>query len=119
MFKEILETIVSDTGGAFGASLMGFDGIPIEQYFLNNQDLDIQLVSVEYTNIIKDICKTAEILKLGEMKEVSIRTDKLIMVLRIINTEYFVVLFLEGQGNFGKGRYTLMRESANLIEAMS
>ena len=119
MFKEILETIVSETSGAVGASLMGFDGIPIEQFFPGHQDLDVQLVAVEYTNIIKDICKTSEILKLGEMKEISIRTDKLIMVLRIIKAEYFVVLFLDGQGNFGKGRYILMRESTNLIEAMN
>ena len=119
MFSEILQKIVSETGGGIGAVLMGFDGISIEQFFSPDEELDVQLLAVEYSTILKEIRNTAEILNLGHMEEVSIRTDRLIIIIRVLSDDYFVALVLHDKGNFGKGRYLLTRENCNLIEAMS
>lgn len=118
MFREILQTIVEQTGGAVGAVLMGYDGIAIDQYFRPCDGIDLQMVAVEYANILRDIRATAEILNTGEMEEVAIRTGTFTVVIRALNPEYFVALTIDRQGNFGKGRYLLLRESARLNQAL-
>lgn len=119
MFSEILQKIVEETGGGIGAVLMGYDGIAIDQFFSPEKDVDVQMVVVEYSNVLKEIRKTAEILSLGEMEEISIRTDRFILVIRVLSSEYFVAMIINRDGNFGKGRYLMTRESSNLIEALS
>ncbi|TYO99964.1 putative regulator of Ras-like GTPase activity (Roadblock/LC7/MglB family) [Geothermobacter ehrlichii] len=118
MFADILKTIVEETRGGAGAVLMGYDGIAIDQYFKPVEGLDLQLVAVEYANILKDIKRTAEILDSGDMEEVSIRTGRFYVLIRILNDDYFVALTLDRDGNFGKGRYLLMREAPNLRAAL-
>ena len=119
MFSEILQRIVEETGGGIGAVLMGYDGIAIDQYFAADEELDLQMVVVEYSNVLKEIRKTADILSLGDMEEISIRTDRFIIVIRILNDEYFVAMVINRDGNFGKGRYLMTREGFNLIEALN
>lgn len=119
MFNKILQTIVEDTGGGVGAVLMGYDGISIDQFFALDAEIDLHMVVVEYSNVLKEIRRTAEILSLGEMEEISIRTDRFIIVIRMLNQDYFVALVIDRDGNFGKGRYLMTRESANLLEALN
>jgi len=119
MFAEILQTIVEETRGGAGAVLMGYDGIAIEQFFLPVDGLDLQLVAVEYANILKEIKRTAEILDSGFMEEVTIRTERFLVLVRVLNDDYFVALTLQRDGNFGKGRYLLMREAPNLRAALA
>lgn len=119
MFSEILQRIVEETGGGVGAVLMGYDGIAIDQFFAPDEELDLQMVVVEYSNVLKEIRKTAEILSLGDMEEISIRTDRFIIVIRVLNDDYFVALVINRDGNFGKGRYLLTREGYNLVEALN
>lgn len=119
MFSEILQRIVEGTSGGIGAVLMGYDGIAIEQFFAPDQEIDLQMVVVEYSNVLREIRKTAEILSLGEMEEISIRTDRFMIVIRMLSEEYFTALIINSDGNFGKGRYLMVRESANLVEALS
>jgi predicted regulator of Ras-like GTPase activity (Roadblock/LC7/MglB family) len=119
MFSKILQRIVEETGGGIGAVLMGYDGIAIDQFFSPDEEIDLHMVVVEYSNVLKEIRKTAEILSLGEMEEISIRTDRFIIVIRMLNEEYFVALIISRDGNFGKGRYLITREGINLVEALS
>lgn len=119
MFSKILQRIVEETAGGIGAVLMGYDGIAIDQFFSADEVVDLNMVVVEYSNVLKEIRKTAEILNLGEMEEISIRTDRFIIVIRMLNPEYFVALIISRDGNFGKGRYLLTREGFNLIEALN
>lgn len=119
MFNEILQRIVEETGGGIGAVLMGYDGIAIDQYFAPDEELDLQMVVVEYSNVLKEIRKTADILSLGDMEEIAIRTDRFIIVIRVLDDEYFVALVIHHDGNFGKGRYLMTREGFNLIEALN
>ncbi len=119
MFNEILQGIVQQSGGGVGAVLMGYDGIAIEEYFEAVEGVDLHMVAVEYANVLKEIKKTAEILDNGDMEEVSIKTERFYVVTRVLTDEYFVALTLDRRGNFGKGRYLLMKEAPRLIEALS
>lgn len=118
MFADVLQKIVTETRGAAGAVLMGYDGIAIDQYFVPVEGMDLQLVAVEYANILKEIKNTADILDSGLMEEVSIKTDRFFVLIRILNDDYFVAMTLERDGNFGKARYLLMREAPTLRAAL-
>ena len=119
MFGNVLQGIVEGSGGGIGAVLMGYDGIAVDQFFHPVEGIDLQLMAVEYANILKEIKKAAVILDTGEMEEVAIRTDKYLLVLRTLTDDYFVALTLQRDGNFGKGRYLLLREAAVLREALA
>ena len=119
MFNKILASIVEESGGGVGAVLMGYDGIAIDQYFAAGEQIDLQMIAVEYANVLKEIRKTAQILNVGDMEEVAIKTDRFHIVVRIITPDYFVAMTLRRDGNFGKARYLLTRETGNLIAALS
>jgi predicted regulator of Ras-like GTPase activity (Roadblock/LC7/MglB family) len=118
MFDDILQGIVEGTGGGIGAVLMGYDGIAIDQYFKPWDGVDLQTVAIEFAAIIREIRKTAYILEAGEMEEVSIRTERLLILIRMVTEDIFLALAMDNGGNFGKGRYLLMRDTPRLREAI-
>lgn len=105
--REMLKNIVENVSGGVGAVVMGYDGIPIDEYVSNDTSFDIPLLAVEYSAVIKEIKRTVEVLKIGEMEEISINTNCLKAVIRVIDEELFVVLAVSSEGNYGKGRYLL------------
>lgn len=119
MFDVILEKIVGQCPGAVGALIMGYDGIGIEEFVVDEADLDLTLVGIEYSNIIKEIRNASEILKIGSLNEVSIKSEKFYVIIQSLTDEYFVALVINRSGNFGKGRYLLLRESFELQKALS
>ncbi|MFA7536016.1 MAG: roadblock/LC7 domain-containing protein [Desulfuromonadales bacterium] len=117
-FNSVLQEMVESSGGGIGAVLMGYDGIAIDQFFRPVEGVDLGQMAVEYSNVLKEIRQAAEILNTGAMEEVFIKTDKYQMIIRALNHDYFVALTLGREGNFGKGRYLLMRDAPALREAL-
>jgi predicted regulator of Ras-like GTPase activity (Roadblock/LC7/MglB family) len=52
-FKDILKGLVQETG-AVGATLMGMDGIPIEQHISEGAASDIEALGVEYGRLVSE-----------------------------------------------------------------
>jgi predicted regulator of Ras-like GTPase activity (Roadblock/LC7/MglB family) len=118
MFKKILESVVTGCSGGVGAVLMGYDGIAIEHYSVEENSLDLNLVGIEYSNVTKEIRNAADILSVGDLQEVTIKTEHYYVIIHTLTDEYFVALMLARTGNFGKGRYLLMREAFTLRQAL-
>jgi predicted regulator of Ras-like GTPase activity (Roadblock/LC7/MglB family) len=97
---------------------MGYDGISIDEYFVEGTPFDLQLLVVEYANLLRDIRKTADLLENGIMQEVSITTDRVRVLVRVISEEFFLVLVMTADGNYGKGRYILSREAPKFREEL-
>jgi predicted regulator of Ras-like GTPase activity (Roadblock/LC7/MglB family) len=114
MFNKILKNIVSDCSGGVGAVLMGYDGIGVDQFSIDNNRLDLSLVGIEYSNVIKEIRNASDILKVGLLQEVSIKTANYYIIIHPLTDEYFVALLIDRHGNYGQGRYLLMREAPAL-----
>ncbi len=107
-FREDLEGICNRVDGAFAASVMGFDGIPIETVDPKPvEGVELQVLLVEYSGILSQVRQAAESLQMGKASEVSIRTEKLVAVARPLTPDYFVVLALSPEGNVGRARYEL------------
>ena len=118
MFKSILEKIVTSCSGGIGAVLMGYDGIAIEQYEVEDAGIDLNLIAIEYSNVTKEIRKAAEVLETGELQEVSIKTERYYVILHALTDEYFVALTISRSGNYGQGRYLLLRDAESLREEL-
>lgn len=111
-FLTHLEAVVRQVDGAIACSVMGFDGIAVETHqspalAAHAEDVDLQTAWVEYANVLSQLKNQAESMRTGGVAELSVNTEKLITVMRLVTPEYFVVLGLKPTGNFGKGRYML------------
>jgi predicted regulator of Ras-like GTPase activity (Roadblock/LC7/MglB family) len=107
-FREQLEGICDRVDGAWAASLMGFDGIAIETVQPKAPEgLELQTLLIEYSSILHQIRTAADQLQMGSTSEVSIRTEKLVAVARMLTHEYFVVVAMAPEGNLGRARYEL------------
>ena len=114
-FSDILKEVVHGTEGAQGALIVGLDGIPVEEYALN-KDVDLQSMTVEYSSLLKEIEKGSQAAHLGTTKEVTVIAEKAMIMLRRLNEEYFFVLIMNPDGNFGKGRFLLRMSVPKLLK---
>ena len=116
MFKEPLQKVVDNVEGGIAGLVMGFDGMAVEAYTREGHKIDINTVGMEFSFILSQVRKAAEILDVGKLNEVVIKAEKLTLVIRVLNPDYFLALALAPEGNFGKGRY-LMRVGAPALQA--
>ncbi len=113
-YRDALKSLTESVDGALAAVIMGYDGISIDEYMPGGLPFDPQLVAVEYANLLRDIRRTVDLLENGTMEEVAIATDRVRVLVRVINADFFLVLIMSSGGNFGKGRYLICRESLRL-----
>jgi predicted regulator of Ras-like GTPase activity (Roadblock/LC7/MglB family) len=133
MFRDNIQKLVDRLEGGVGGVLMGFDGITVDSYGREGVVgvADIQTIGLEFAHLIAQSRQTAQSLDLGGLRELTFRTDKLTVLVQILNKDYFVACaYLSGgagaqpggsagnggAGNFGKARY-LMRLTMPQIEA--
>jgi predicted regulator of Ras-like GTPase activity (Roadblock/LC7/MglB family) len=113
-FRKKLAEIVEKAGGGLGAVIMGYDGIAIDEYISDQRICDVQLLAVEYATLLKEVNRTVSLLKTGELEEMTIATASANVIVRTINDEFFLLLVIEKDGNYGKGRF-LLRKTAPLL----
>lgn len=116
MFKEILQDLVERTDGGLAGLLMASDGIAIDQYSKGDGPFDIESVGMEYSVVLKGIQRAAEMLDTGAATEISVKTERLTTVVRMLSDEYFVALTVAPGGNVGKARFLLRASVPKLIE---
>lgn len=121
MFREVLQDVVDRTEGGVAGLLMGFDGIPVDHYVRDaaGAPVDVETVGMEFSVILKDIRKAAELLEAGHAQEISVRAEKMTTVMRVVNDEYFVAITLQPHGNFGKARFLLRTAGSKLVSELS
>jgi predicted regulator of Ras-like GTPase activity (Roadblock/LC7/MglB family) len=116
MFKEALKGLVDQTDGGIAGLLMDSSGIALESYARDDAAFDINMIGIEFSVVISQIKRATEMLEAGHAQEVSIGTEKMITLVRMLNETYFLALTIAPGGNFGKGRY-LMRTAAPTLLA--
>jgi predicted regulator of Ras-like GTPase activity (Roadblock/LC7/MglB family) len=118
MFKDALRDVVERTDGSIAGLLMGFDGITVEQYLRTGSTLDVETIGMEYSVILMQVAKAAELLDAGKAHEISINAERLTTVIRVVNDEYFVAMTLAPHGNIGKSRFLLRTLAPKLLEEL-
>ena len=98
-----------------GALVVGVDGISVEEFTLD-KEIDLQSMTVEYATLLKEIERGSQSSQLGSTREVTVIADKAMIMLRRLNDEYFMVLIIKPDGNFGKGRFLLRMSVPKLLK---
>ena len=88
-FGELLKQILSKVDGAVGALIMGLDGIAIEQQVSEGTPKDGQL---------------------------GVIAGNMVLVIKLINPEYFLLIALAHGGNIGRARFELKKAQMMLEE---
>ncbi len=117
MFRESLQRTVDRLAGGVAGILMGFDGISVESYTKDGEEgLDIQTVGMELAHAVGQMRRAADNLDVGSLRELTLKADNLVVLIYLLNDEYFVACALKPEASFGKARY-LMRLLAPQIQA--
>jgi predicted regulator of Ras-like GTPase activity (Roadblock/LC7/MglB family) len=105
-FSDILREAVERVDGAVSAMILGSDGIPVEEYAAERL-LNLEDLGAEASTMIRDINLAANDLGLGAAREFSIVSDKCGIIMRQINSSYYLALVIRPDGNYGKARFVL------------
>ena len=119
MFKDVLQAVVEQTEGGMAALLMGFDGISVDQYKRPDVDFNVENVGMEYSVILTQVARAAELLDAGHAREVSVQAENMITLMRLLNDEYFVAVALRPNGNLGKARFLLRTQVDKLLRGLT
>lgn len=115
MFKDHLQKVVESVGDGVGAVIMGLDGIAIETYIQESGGFDINIIVMEFSYIMAQATKAAETLKVGAVEEMVLKAEQLILVIRMLNEEFFLAVALRPGGNLGKCRFMMRLTAPRLL----
>lgn len=115
-FEAVLQSIVDECGGGWGAALMGLDGIAISQVTasvpLDGTDPlagDVTNAGIEFGRILADMVKASDSLGTGSVREVAVSLDRVNLIFHMVEDDLVLVLALRPDGNLGKARYLIRR----------
>ncbi len=118
MFTEQLKKVVDNVNGGVAGVIMGLDGIAVETYVRDGHTADINTIGMEFSFILTQVKKAAEILEVGHIKEISIKAEQLTLVIRMLSEDYFIAIGIGPTGNFGKCRFMMRLVSSRLAEEL-
>ena len=107
MFRSVLSELRERVQGALAVSLIGLDGIAIEA--LNEKGVPLDVIGAEFGGFIKSIRVSNTELNTGEVLQFSLVTEKYVTFLSAVTSEYFLLLVMRPDGNYGRARFELAR----------
>lgn len=106
-FNEIMMEMVESVSGGIAGTVMATDGIPLGQYIKPGNQCALDIAGVEYSSVLSEIQKAAEVLELGEVEELTISSHGTNVAIRILSHEYFIAFILSSGSMLGKARFKL------------
>jgi len=115
MFLDQLSQISNRIDGALALSLVARDGMPVESVS-SDPSLDLEVLAAELVNQVRMITENHRELEVGEVKHLSVTTDRLTLMVSSVAADYYLLLVLGPDGNQGRARFEL-RRARLLLEA--
>jgi predicted regulator of Ras-like GTPase activity (Roadblock/LC7/MglB family) len=106
-FRDVLRGIRDRVDGTLAVSLIGLDGISVEK--LNGDNVPLDVMGAEFGSFIKSVRLSNTELNTGEILQFSLVTEKYIAFVSEVTPEYYVLLVLKPDGNYGRARFELTR----------
>ena len=97
---------------------MGLDGIAVDK-LMSDHTLNIEALAAEYLSTVKKLIEANLEHRVGQIEELNVITDSIVAVVMAITKEYFLVLALPPNGNFGLARYQLRKCVLRLVGELS
>jgi predicted regulator of Ras-like GTPase activity (Roadblock/LC7/MglB family) len=113
VFQDSLRRIAERVEGTRAVSLVGVDGIPIDTYG-PGEGVSVESVAAELGSFVKS-SRPAEPGGGGAVEQLCLVTDEGKAIFSRVTEEYYLLLLLSREGNFGRGRFEL-RKAALALE---
>jgi predicted regulator of Ras-like GTPase activity (Roadblock/LC7/MglB family) len=107
VFKNVLSGLRDRVEGTIAASLISLDGIPVDTVGAGQVPLDV--LGAEFGGFIKSIKNTNTELDTGDVLQFALVTEKYITFLSEVTPEYYILLVLQPDGNYGRARFELAK----------
>jgi predicted regulator of Ras-like GTPase activity (Roadblock/LC7/MglB family) len=107
VFRDVLLGLRDRIDGAVAASLIGLDGIAVET--IGSRDVPLDVLGAEFGTFIKSIRHANTELDTGEVLQFSLVTEKFVTFLSEVTPEYYILLVLKPEGNYGRARFELSK----------
>ena len=107
MFRQVLEQIRDRVDGTLAVSLIGLDGISVES--INRDSVPLDTMGAEFGGFVKSVQVANTELNTGDVLQFSLVTEKYIAFLSAVTDDYYVLLVMKPDGNFGRARFELSR----------
>ncbi|HUF78205.1 MAG TPA: roadblock/LC7 domain-containing protein [Thermoanaerobaculia bacterium] len=108
MFIERLSEISNRIDGALALSLVAEDGITVESVS-SSPELELDLLAAELITQVKAIAENHRDLAAGEVRQLTVATERMTLMVSSVSDSYYLVLVLAGDGNHGRARFELRR----------
>lgn len=112
-FGEALKKIAAQAPEAQLLIIMGTDGIPIEKLVVGPSS-NLEAVAAEYTTLLRASVAAARGTGLGDLRELSLVTDKMTALLVGITRDYFLFAALSPGAVLGRARHAMRVAGMNL-----
>jgi predicted regulator of Ras-like GTPase activity (Roadblock/LC7/MglB family) len=124
---ERLTEAVEQIPGAVAISLLGLDGVAVETIHgskplvgtnraSRDGDSAMEAWEVEVADLMQGSRRAARGLNWGALKQMTLETQELTFMLRMVKSEYFLLLAVENEANAARARYELQRLATSLGE---
>jgi predicted regulator of Ras-like GTPase activity (Roadblock/LC7/MglB family) len=117
VFRETLAHIRDRVDGTLAVSLIGLDGIAIES--INDHRVPLDVLGAEFGGFIKSIKLSNTELNTGEVQQFSLTTERYLTFLSQVTPEYFLLLVMRPDGNYGRARFELARAKNMLANELA
>jgi len=122
---ELLTAAVEHIPGAVAISLMGMDGVAVETVHGSKpmmgtsraarpEEDEVAAWEVEVADLMLGSRRAARSLNWGALKHMTLETQELTFMLRMVKSDYFLLLALENEANAARARYELQRLATSL-----
>lgn len=114
MFKQKLTNVVSNVDGSIGCLLIGFDGIPIDTVYRDEELPQMSAIAVELSNLL-DKFRRLQAYDVGEVNEVSITAGSITALAKVVADEYLLILAMTTDADVNRGQ-TMLRLISPFVE---
>jgi predicted regulator of Ras-like GTPase activity (Roadblock/LC7/MglB family) len=113
VFQDTLRRVAERVEGTRAVSLVGIDGIPIDSY-VSAEGLPMESLAAETGSIVKAAKAAQALTEHGPLEQLILASDRAATILCRVTEEYYLLLLLARDGNFGRGRFELRKAAAAL-----
>jgi predicted regulator of Ras-like GTPase activity (Roadblock/LC7/MglB family) len=108
MFAVTLKDIANKLDDLECVMLVGTDGLPIEKV-VRKETLNVELLVAEFTTILRNTAQTASEVEAGPLDELILLTERVVVLIKAITAEYFLMIILSEGANIGRARFELKK----------
>lgn len=117
MFRTVLTGLRDRVDGSIAVSLIGLDGIAIETIGAGQVPLDV--LGAEFGGFIKSLRNANTELNTGDVLQFALVTERYITFLSEVTPEYYILLVLRPDGNYGRARFELAKAKHALRDELT